>query len=139
MAVLPAAPSARLHCIVTRQQQVLTAWREDTGQRLRLRQLMGTAVQRWSHLAMSRAFEQWKGWALHQASLHRRMRAVMSMMLGRTLQSAFCMMRCVAPVPYSTAVTAGWVDRSITGSLINCQCHRPHAGKCCSLITLTCQ
>lgn len=80
---------------MTRQQQVLNAWRSEAVRRLRLHSLLGAAVQCWSQLTVSRAFQQWKDWALHQASLQRRMRAVVSMMMGRTLQWAFCMMRSV--------------------------------------------
>jgi hypothetical protein len=85
--------SARLHCIVTRQQQVVTSWHAVVTHWLRLRQLLGSAVQRWSQQKLSSAFQKWKDWALHQASLERRMRAVMSKLMGRTLQWAFCMMR----------------------------------------------
>lgn len=86
--------SARLHCIVKRQEQVLAAWHAEVALRVRLQKLLVATVQRWSQLAVSRAFQQWKDWALHQASLHRRMHAVMSKLMGRTLQWSFCMMRC---------------------------------------------
>jgi hypothetical protein len=85
--------SARLHCIVKRQEQVLETWHAEVVLRVRLRELLGAAVQRWSQSAVSRAFQQWKDYALHKASLHRRMRAVMSRLMGRTLHWAFCMMR----------------------------------------------
>jgi hypothetical protein len=90
------ARSARLHGVVARQQQVVAAWHAGVAHRLRLRQVLASVVQRWSHLALSGAFEQWKTWALRTASLHRRMRAVMSLLAGRSLQWAFCMLRCVA-------------------------------------------
>ena len=85
--------SARMHSVVARQQQVLAVWQAEVTKRMRLRELLGTAVQRWSQLAVSRAFQQWKDWALHRASLHRRMRAVISVLMGRTLHWAFCVMR----------------------------------------------
>lgn len=86
--------SARLHCIVKRQEQVLAAWHAEVALRVLLQKLLAATVQRWSQLAVSRAFQQWKDWALHQASLHRRMRAVVSKLMGHTLHWAFCMMRC---------------------------------------------
>lgn len=85
--------SARLHFVVARQQQVVSAWHEDTTRRRRLQQLMAAAVQRWGNLSLSRAFVQWRDWALHSASLHRRMRAVISMLMGRTPHWTFAMMR----------------------------------------------
>lgn len=71
---------------------------------MRLQKLLVATVQRWSQLAMSRAFQQWKDWALHQASLHRRMRAVMSKLMGRTLHWAFCMMRCATLLSWGRLV-----------------------------------
>lgn len=93
--VLPSCTScsARLHSVVTRQERVLVAWHAEAALHVRLRELLGSAVLRWSQLAVSRAFQQWKDWALHQASLQRRMRTVMSRLMGRTLQWAFCMLR----------------------------------------------
>jgi len=79
--------------VVSRQQRVVTGWHAEAARRLRLRELLGAAVSRWSQQTLSMAFQQWKDWALHQASLQRRMRAVVSMMMGRTLHWAFCMMR----------------------------------------------
>lgn len=85
--------SARLHSIVTRQERVLAAWHAEAALRVRLRELLGSAVLRWSQLAVSRAFHQWMDWALRQASLQRRMHAVMSRLMGRTLHWAFFMLR----------------------------------------------
>jgi hypothetical protein len=85
--------SAGLHSSLTRQQQVLAAWHAEAARRIRLHELVLSSLQRWSHLALSRAFEQWKHWALHKAALQRKARAVMSLLAGHSLQWAFCMMR----------------------------------------------
>lgn len=85
--------SAAAHSTVRRQQQVLAAWRAGAAARARLRRLLAGSVQRWSQLAVSRAFMQWKDWALSKASLHRRARALLSLLSGRTLAWAFCMLR----------------------------------------------
>jgi hypothetical protein len=76
------------------QHQVVAAWHAHAGRATRLRQLLAGAVQRWSQSATSRAFEQWKAWALHRAALHRRMRGLMSLLTGRSLQWAFLKLRC---------------------------------------------
>lgn len=86
--------SAGLHSSLTRQQQVLTAWRAETARRIHLHAVLTACLQRWSQLAASRAFEQWKSWALHRAGLQRKAKAVMSLLAGRTLQWAFSMLRC---------------------------------------------
>jgi hypothetical protein len=85
--------SAGLHSSLTRQQQVLTAWHAEAARRIRLRELVLSSLQRWRQLALSRAFEQWKHWALHKAALQRKARAVISLLAGHSLQWAFCMMR----------------------------------------------
>lgn len=92
--------SARLHSVVTRQEKVLAVWHAEAALRVRLRELLGSAVLRWSQLSVSRAFEKWKDWALRQASLQRRMRTVMSRLMGRTLHWAFYMMRWVLQMSF---------------------------------------
>eukprot|EP00775_Hariotina_reticulata_P009297 gene9297-9462_t len=81
------------HSLMTRQRQVVTAWRGQASHQLRLRQLLTASLQRWAHLTLARAFEKWKDWALLEASLHRRARMVMALMAGRTQQWALCMLK----------------------------------------------
>jgi hypothetical protein len=87
------AARAALHSLITRQHQIFAAWRAEATRRMHLRQLLTGSLQRWAHLTLARAVEQWKDWALQKASLHRRARMVMALMAGRTQHWALCMLR----------------------------------------------
>lgn len=76
-----------------RQHQVIVTWKAEAAHRRELRKVVMSCIQRWSHMTIARAFEQWRSWALVEAALHRKARAVMALLAGRSQQWAFSMLR----------------------------------------------
>lgn len=72
---------------------MLAAWQAQAAWQSRLHSVLTSALRRWGALTLSRALTAWKDWALQQAGMQRRARAVVALLTGRTQAWVLCVLR----------------------------------------------